>query len=292
MRSLSPRRRSWLLAVLLWAWPVPAFANDFEDFQLARAAYEGGDYASSRTLFEALVGGEVPRLVNRSLILESHKYLAATYMFLRETPKAEQQFERLLLLEKDYVLDPIGFPHDVQVAFERVRTRLAEARAEKAKADAEEAKRAREAQRHKRIDQRRRIERLRTLAGTERVEQRRSRLVAMVPFGVGQFQNGHDGLGMFFAVAGGTLLAANLTSYFWREAIIDGDTNVESTADVLQYSTNISAGLLVAVALAGIIDAQLRFTPSASFDRRRKLPPELMEKFEFGLTPTGVEVRF
>lgn len=292
MCAPSPSRRPWLLAVLLWAWATPVFANDFEDFQLARAAYEGGDYTSARTLFEGLVGGEVPRLENRSLILESHKYLGATYMFLRETPKAEQQFERLLLLEREYVLDPIGFPHDVQVAFERVRTRLAEARADKAKAEAETAKRAREARRQKRIDQQHRIERLRKLASTERVEQRRSRLVAMVPFGVGQFQNGHDGLGVFFAVAGGTLLAANLSSYFVREAIIDSDDNVESTADVLQYSTNISAGLLVAVALAGIIDAQARFTPSASFDRRRDLPPELEEKFEFGLTPTGVRIRF
>jgi len=271
---------------------APARANDFDDFQAARTAYEAADYQLARERFEVLVGGEVSRLENRSLTLESHKYLAATYLFLRETPRAEQQFERLLTLDQKYVLDPIGFPHDVQVAFERVRTRLAEARAEKAKAEAQAARDARDAKLEMRREQQRRIDQLRRLASTERVEQRRSRLVAMVPFGVGQFQNDDEGLGIFFAVAGGTLLVANVSMFFARESLIQSDQNVEATATVLQYGTNISAGLLAVVAIVGVIDAQMRFVPTRTIERRRKLPEPLRERFEFGLSPTGAELRF
>lgn len=289
------QRSAALCGWAIFAWVCAASgvrANDFDDFQAARTAYEAADYPLARERFEALVGGDVSRLENRSLTLESHKYLAATYLFLRETPRAEKQFERLLTLDQKYVLDPIAFPHDVQVAFERVRTRLAEARAEKAKAEAASAQGAREAKLAQRAEQQRRIDQLRRLASTERVEQRRSRLVATVPFGVGQFQNDDDGLGIFFAVAGGTLLVANVSMYFVRESLIQSDENVESTANVLHYGTNISAGLLAAVAVIGIIDAQLRFKPTRSFDRRRKLPGPLQEGFDFGLSPAGVELRF
>lgn len=277
----------------LWAsLATPVLANDFEDFEAARSAYEAADYELARRRFEALVGGDIPRLENRSLTLESHKYLAATYLFLRETPQAEKQFERLLLLEQAYVLDPIGFPHDVQVAFKRVRTRLAEARGRKAKQEAESARQAREAKLAKRREQQNRIDQLRRLASVERVEQRRSRMVAMLPFGIGQFQNDHDTLGVVIAVTSGALLATGVTTYFMHEREVPDSESNRSTKTALRVTNNISAGLLLLVAVVGVIDAQVRFTPSRSIDRRRELPRRLEEPFEFGMGPGGVELRF
>src|ERR1700755_276185 len=107
-----------LVAALLTtgAWicaPGPgARANDFEEFEAARGAYEAQDYARAVLLFETLAGGDNPGLSNRSLVLESKKYLGAAYLFQGKLPEAEREFERLLRLDPQYMLDPLGFPEE------------------------------------------------------------------------------------------------------------------------------------------------------------------------------------
>src|SRR3954471_16871349 len=76
-----------------------AKANDFEDFEAARGAYDGQDYVHAVALFDALAGGDTPALSNRSLVLESKKYLGASYLFLGKLRAAEQEFERLLRMD-------------------------------------------------------------------------------------------------------------------------------------------------------------------------------------------------
>src|SRR3954447_26725303 len=93
-----------VLACTFWAAPQGAKANDFEEFEAGRQAYESQDYARSADVFEQLVGGDVPRLQNRSLVLESEKYLGASYLFLGKLNQAEQHFEKLLAMEPEYML--------------------------------------------------------------------------------------------------------------------------------------------------------------------------------------------
>lgn len=204
------------LACAAWSPPV-ARANEFDDFQQARQAYDAGDYARSESLFSSLVGGEVPRLRNRSLVIESHKYLGASYLFVGKPGAAEQQFERLLRMELDYVLDPLAFPREVQVVFEGVRARL---KAEKQAAAEREAQAAADAalERQAALDaQQARLQRLRALAATERVHELNSRWIALLPFGVGQYQNDDRRLGLTLAISEGLLLGTHLTTLAIRE---------------------------------------------------------------------------
>lgn len=284
------RFAGWLIACALTAFAGLARANDFDQFQNARVAYESQNYELAADLFQGLLsdagGGSSP------LVVESRKYLAATYLFLGRPADAEAQLERLLSAEPDYVLDPLAFPADFAKLFATVKQRLEQSRkletAERTRREAEESARKQLTERR----ERERLQRLIELAGTQRVEQLRSRWIAMLPFGIGQFQNDNDGLGLVLAVAQGSLLAIGVTSFALHESLRDDNVpddklNEAQLAEAsFRYVNQISLGLFAAVAVTGIIDAQVRFTPSHSFDRPRPLPPDLRQ-LNLSVGPTG-----
>lgn len=288
------RFAGWLIACALTALPGLARANDFDQFQNARVAYESQNYELASDLFQGLLsdaGGS-----SSPLVVESRKYLAAAYLFLGRPADAEAQLVRLLSAEPDYVLDPLAFPDEFVKLFAAVRLQLEETRnrqsAERAQRDAEEAERKQLTERR----ERERLQRLIELAGTQRVEQLRSRWVAMLPFGIGQFQNDNDGLGLVLAVTQGSLLAIAVTSFALHESLrgeqprADQLNEAELAEASFRYVNQISLGLFAAVAVTGIIDAQLRFKPSRSLDRPRPLPPDLRQ-LELSVGPGGVLVR-
>jgi tetratricopeptide (TPR) repeat protein len=277
------RLAAWSIAFAVAALPGLARANDFDQFQNARVAYESANYELAADLFRDLLRDATPD-DSRPLMIESRKYLAATHLFLGEVAKAEAQLERLLKAEPDYVLDPLAFPAEFGKIFAAIRERLEKERAQQAEQDAQtEAERqaAHElAQRRKRE----RLSRLLQLASTERVEQVRSRWIALLPFGIGQFQNGNDELGLVLAVTEGTLLAAGVVTYALHESLRDEnptlpeDRNSAELAEASsRYANQVALGLFAAVAITGIIDAQIRFKARDSFERPRPLPPELKE---------------
>lgn len=294
--------RRLVLGVLVcacWAAPQAAKANDFEAFESGRQAYEAQDYARAADVFEQLVGGDVPRLQNRSLVLESEKYLGASYLFLGKLNQAEQHFEKLLGMEPEYMLDPLAFPEDVQRLFAQVKTRLDSERAaadQAKKREAEERARAQVARARKENE---RWKQLFRLAETERVHEVRSRWLAMVPFGVGQFQNDHDGLGLVLAVSEASLLAISITAFVFHEnTTLRGQTPTASEVNdarlaesAFRYTNQISFGLFAVLAVTGVIDAQTRFTPTRSYDRKRPLPPDLYGGPELSVGPGGVDFR-
>ena len=286
-------RAGLLLMLLLAAWPRGAHANDFDDFQQARDAYDGQDYARAAELFEALVGGDVPRLTNRPLLLESRKYLAASYLFVGQRELARAEFGRLLELEPGYVLDPLAFPKEVQDLFAGVKAKNDQVLEEVAARRQQARARRREADQRRQAVNRRRLQRLIKLASTERVEEHRSRWVAAVPFGVGQFQNGHDGLGLVLAVSETALLALNVTTYILHQDLPEQPEDIDTVRRVegiYRFSNQVSLALFAVLAVTGILDAQLRFEPVQSHERRRPLPDDLEGGIE--LTGNGVRVRF
>ncbi|MGB0680869.1 MAG: hypothetical protein ACPGUV_14560, partial [Polyangiales bacterium] len=169
--------------------PGGAQADEIEDFEAARRAYEAQDYSTAKTRFEALVGGPIPQVQSRPLLLESRKYLAVTYLFLQQKDKAQAQFRALLRADSGYVLDPVSFPSEAVQLFGRIKAQV-EAEQRRARAAAEAARRRREAaEAAKQAKARERRERLLLLAQSETIERQRSRWLAAVPFGAGQFQN-------------------------------------------------------------------------------------------------------
>jgi tetratricopeptide (TPR) repeat protein len=289
------------LTFTLVLWPVlRARANDFEDFEAARSAYEAQDYARSAKLFEALAGGDTPALTNRSLVLESKKYLGASYLFMKKLKAAEQEFERLLRMDPQYMLDPLGFPEEVQRLFARVKTRLdAEFKVSESERRREE-ERLRVSQSERESQLRARWARLSELAQTETVHQSRSRWLALMPFGIGQFQNGHLSLGAVLAVSEGSLLAVAMVSWVVHENL-RGVNPVSTKRDefnlterVSRYTNQISMALFGVLAITGVIDAQLRFRSSQEYERKRPLPADLYggPEVSVGLGGATLRLRF
>lgn len=256
-----------LFAALLVA-PSLARAGDIEDFQAARTFYDAHDWPRAIAAFEALVGGEIPRLASQPLVLESRKYLAAAYVFVGREGAASDQIERLLLAEPTYELDPTEFPGEVVQLFERVRQRLAERR----EAQAERARLAAEVERLTGENRAMREE----LEGERIIEVPRSQWLVQIPFGVGQFENGEQGLGWFFFITEALTLAASVAALVAHQALVATIQNardgvpaelwrsVTDAINVVEPLSWASNGVFWALLAAGVIQANVAFTPTRS----------------------------
>ena len=274
-----------LVAVLLGA-TSPAVADDFDDFEAARRAYQAQRYDDSRARFESLVGGQVPRLSSRPLILESRKYLGASYLFLGREKDAEAQFDQLIRMDNAYEIDPLAFPGEVIAVFERVRERTNRILEEAARQRRDQEEQARSDEARDIVEKQSRMLRIRELATSETVETQNSRVVAMIPFGVGQFQNRHDSLGTGLVISEGLLAVTSIVSFFLHESLrneapTEADRgDAEALRDGFKLTNWISTGALAVLAVVGIVDAQLRFEPDFKEVRERTLPDELKREFE------------
>jgi len=284
---------------LVWLLPNAAKAGDLEDFQNCRGLYEAREYARSVSCFEELVGEDVPRLTSTLLLLESRKLLAVSYVFVGRREAAAEQLGLLLRADPTYEIDAALFPIEVVEMFEHVRGEIqeevhyAEERAE------EEARHAREVAR---------IRALIEFAGEEvQLESERSRWVAAIPFGVGQFDRGEDGLGAFFlvteslfSVAAAIALGLNIYALdaardLVRTGVPDPDDDRYAEVNRLLLGSEItnwiSVGATVILMGAGILEAQLNFRPTRVMRHRRTLPPELLEGLEISVSPFGLSLR-
>lgn len=266
-----------LTALFLACLTATAEADTLSDFEAARAAYEDQRYDDAANLLERIVTIAATDAVSVAIVLESRKYLAASYLFLGRTADANTQFVLLLRQEPDYALDPVRFPRDVLTTFDAARRQVEGERADEARARAE-AERLRDAERLARDAAYR--EMLEGLA-TETTVVQNSRAIAVLPFGIGQFQNRRRGLGIFFAVAESALTISAVSSYLvhFRNSFVDRPDDVtrsenrETRANIANWS---SVGLLSAVAIVGILEAQINFVPTHTTTRRRAVDPSLL----------------
>lgn len=261
------------------------------------AAYDEADYERAVSLFERLVGSEPPLLDNQFLVRESRKYLGAAYMFVDRRQDAERQFALLLEDAPEYEIDQ-SFPLEIKRVFSAVQERLEERR----RLEEEERRRREAEERAREIEALRRAQgrelRLRELARTEAVEVRNSRWIAAIPFGVGQFQNGDDTLGWILAVSEGALAVGSVVLAVIWSSLADQNPSDADRAEAVLLESNlrlanqITGGLFWLTAIAGVVDAQIRFVPVTREERQRDLPPDLAEpSLDLGLGPGGVSAR-
>jgi tetratricopeptide (TPR) repeat protein len=298
------RRFAWALFLLLASASfslAPVRADDLTDFDHARALYVKRNYAGAAAALKALVGTDPPRVTERLLILESRKYLAASLLFLGQREEARVQFRLLLALEPFYTLDPLAFPTEVVSLFERVKSdlevQLAEARIEQERQRAELQRLAQERAEQERAS----LARLYALAQQSQVVSRNSRWIATIPFGVGQFQNGHKSFGMALAVLEGLAVAGSIATYIGHEQVANDQpertevSNKKREEAIWRNANNVSFGVFAALALIGIIDAHVRFVPGRTSERKRPLPPELKrwgEEHKLSLDANGLRLSF
>jgi hypothetical protein len=291
-----PRRR--LIAVLICVLgaapiasaqpppPKPAPAGgeqSSEEAELQRATdlYEGLKYKECIELIDRLLDprGQRP-LRNPDVVERARIYQAACYIGAGQPEGADEPL-RAALRENYGMKRPnsLVFPESVLKRFDKVKDELREeigaaedARVKRAQQEARDQQKAQAAEQD-------RIHTLYELASQETVITKNRRWLALVPFGVGQFQNRETALGTAFLVSETLLAATALTTIVVRLHLEEAGKAVD--ADKEEVNARIAdwhAALVVssygfgAVALAGIIQAELAFVPEFRDTRRRQLP--------------------
>lgn len=261
-----------------------ARAEPLADLEKAHNAYVAHQYDEAEARLRALLDPKTGELKDPDSVAEARMYLGAVLLAEGKKDDAARTFEQLVLDKPDYQPDPLRVSLEAIDALTDAKARLRDelvaiqaekvrkAQEEKAKADAERQKAAL------------RLAMLEKLAGTEIVVQRSSRWEALVPFGVGQFQNGEEGLGWLFLsgealLAAGSFVGAGASLYDQqqaRDALARGDGTAngwQHNGWVAAVTGDVFAGAFFVTALVGVVQAQLSFVPEHVTVRKREIPP-------------------
>ncbi len=235
-----------VVGVALLALEVRAFAQSPEErFREAENTFRFQDYAAAEALLYSLLHPEV-LLKAPDDVLKAREYLGACYYWLGNEKRMEEEFTALLILAPTYRLDPFYYPPDLIERVERLRARLAELKIISLEPE----------ERHE--------EEKPCLAPKETVT-RRSRLVAFIPFGVGQFQNGDNVKGALFLTGQALALGANVGFFVAAERLRGADgfysASDARTARRLRVAQYASLGVLAGLAVWGVLDAVLNLQP-------------------------------
>jgi hypothetical protein len=188
---------------------VPSPAGD--ELRRGKISFDRGEYGRAIEILRPLLYPEI-RLESQGQIVEAHRMLGVAQLFQGDNDAAAQEFRRLLQLQPDYRFDPLLDPPQVIDLFNGV-LRAHEAEVATLEAKQREAARARQRDREQ-------CEKLR--AGPTVIEKRFGRnsfLLNFVPFGAGQFQNGHRRKGWAFLAVQTSLAAASIAALTTNFAI-------------------------------------------------------------------------
>ncbi len=233
------------LATLGVGPPDPAEVE--AELRRAKNEYAYGNYDAAVQQLLALV--YPMRLYNDEQVLEARRYLALAYYRLDKLDAAREEFGKLLYLDPDHELDPYTVPPAVVELLEHVRARM------KPELDA-----IRQRQSDEKLGRGSKKGRVVTI---EQTMIERSELGTLLPFGVGQFQNGDYRMGALFASLELTLLAANIGAYLWAASYgpTFSDRDIERRVQAL---TVVQYGALALFGVAwslGVMHARAGFLP-------------------------------
>jgi len=231
---------AWAIAIVLFQAARAYSETPEERFREAENTFRFQDYSAAEAALNALLH-PVVLLKDPDMVLKAREYLGACYYWLGNERRMEEEFTALLTLAPNHRLDPFYYPADLIDRLDRLRTRLAELHVIELEPRAEAPKPP-------------------CLVPKETVT-RRSRWVAFVPFGVGQFHNGDPVKGSLFLTGEVLSLGANIATYVAAERLrgSDGyysaaDARRARTLRVAQYA---SLGVFAGLVLWGVVDAAL-----------------------------------
>lgn len=246
-----------------------AWADARADFESGRNAFTGGQYERAVEVFAALLAEpsdpKSPDAKKRREIQQAARPLyAASLLALGRGAEADRVILAQLYDDPFYEL-PVGqFPDPVVQRFAAVARENAK--------DLDAARQRVVRERQEQLDQEQR-ERdraaLRPPKAVTTVEHTtvfvRSRVVASVPFGIGQFQNGNVGLGAFFAASEVAGVAASIAThviaqhYAAANCAVDDCGVARAGFEAARTGNWISVGLTSALVVAGIVEANVAF---------------------------------
>jgi tetratricopeptide (TPR) repeat protein len=287
MRLLSPRNLAVAVAIVAVATEAGAQSVDEQtDLKKGRYAYAAKSFDEADAMFRRMLDPKTGTLHNAVLINEARMYWGATLIAKGKKEEAFAQFDALVQADPKYDPDPTIFPTEVANVFYDAQKLNNERRIqaeEDAKMREKQKKAEEEAAKKAQIE---RLRQLETLAGEEHVIDRHSRWVALLPFGVGQFQNGSRGLGYFFLVTEGLELSGALVAagdYLFQLHDANASfTSLAAQSIAQQYldranearvANLIFNGALALTAVAGAIEAEVSYVPRFVETKPRPLPP-------------------
>lgn len=272
------------LSLVLLGGLVEARADELSDLEKAYAAYAARKYVDAEQRLRALLNPTSGTLKDPDRVADARMYLGAVLLAEGRRTDALAVFQRLLLEKEDYQPDPLRIPLEALDALIDVRSQIGE----KVRAlQVERARQQQDEQAKVEAEKQRaavRIAVLEKLAGEEIVIERNSRWIAVLPFGVGQFQNRQDTLGWTFLVAesalgAGSIVAAGLTLYNESNAsnALARNDSAQATGYYERARTAwlVNAtffGAFVTTAIVGVVHAESTFSPERVQVRRRTLP--------------------
>jgi hypothetical protein len=288
-----------LLAMVL-LHPGAARADERTDIEKAYSAYVGHNYDEAESRLRALLDPKTGTLKDPDNVADARMYLGAALVAEGKKDQAAGIFEALLLDKPQYEADPLRVSTQAIDAFLDVRAKMQSSlsilKAERVRKEQEERAKV-EAERQKEAA---RVAMLERLAGEEVVRTKHSRWVALLPFGVGQFQNGQMALGGVFLggealLAIGSGIAAGITLYDANQANQAVSVNSPTASGYHGYAvtaatvSNVLTAGFALLAIAGMVQAQVAFVPESVEVRMRPVPTASTRPV---LGPGGVGFRF
>ena len=259
-------------------------ADALSDLEKAHNAYVAHKYDEAEARLRALLDPRGGTLKDADNIADARMYLGATLLAQGKKSDAEAIFEQLLRDKPDYQPDSLRVTLQASDALIDVRARMRE---ELAARMAEKVRQAQEERAKVEGERQRaamRLAMLEKLASEETVARHNSRWLALLPFGVGQFQNGQTTAGWVLLTSEsllvvGSVVGQALTLYNegqMNDALRGGNGTApgyHARAEDAYVAGNIFTAGFALVAVTGILHAQITFVPERVEVRPRALPP-------------------
>jgi tetratricopeptide (TPR) repeat protein len=261
----------WAAAAAILTAASSAGATPSEDFSIARQKFLTGAYQETVALITPLLYPPPPKLTTEQEAAEAHLLLAVAFYEMGQIPSAEREWKEALKIDSGLTVGPPAFT-----------SKQAEFFSERKEAYDRELKREQEI-----------IDLQRKLANMVVIE-RRDLWKNFMPFGVGQFQNGHTGKGLAFFLSQAAFVSASIgiwsfqgLRYGFRNGKVPPDEL--GTAEALQ-GIQIGTGV-VALGLItwGIVDSFVYYKPTSS---RKVDPDELDDILKDGAQPAEPATTF
>jgi hypothetical protein len=289
-----------------------AHAADEQEFENARGQFDSSQYAAAAARFGKLLDPSTPvcpktpdltaegcRLSDPALVQRARSYYASSLVALGRDDEAASQIEKILRDSPTLPPSPAIFSQRGIDLYLKVREKM---EGELVKKALEDQKRKKEYEDSvKRYDAW--VAGVAKIAATETVVTPRSRWIAALPFGVGQFQNQDEGLGVFFLSLEGAEVTTSIVTGVLHAQLVtdaslaDGDSaatcarlpakvcsatssssqtvvasELRAQLERLRIANQISIAALAATIIAGLIEAEVSFEDETVTTRPRDLP--------------------
>jgi hypothetical protein len=260
--------------------------------------YEAGKYSECAAGLVKLLAPDAEQRLRDPGIVGTARIYHAACLIGSGSPEAADEPLRQAIRSNMQMRPPdsLVFPPPVIERFLRVRQSLYDEIKQAEEERVEQARKASEQQAARERAERARVLELERLAARETLVVRNRRAIAMVPFGVGQFQNGEEGLGWVFltsevALAATALTSLGMQSYLQVEADRLKNPDNDSVLRTWHSLLVVSSYGLLGVAAAGIVQAQIAFVPEVREERSRSLPDRLRKYSSAGRLSAGLKVQ-